>query len=262
MSFHRLIYGDYIEEKELENIKEYHPFKIYRLDKYGDKSGDAYIGFEFGIVNGLYEKLNWVYDGCLNLTNGADVPKSIIEKFSNLYPNKKGNYYALIDNVKYTSHYVNGMVMYGYKILLEDGEDNNQNGENKSDDEKNICKIENSNEESEENIDNETDDLDEILNELESLDVDDIKLNLLDFGGAHNAGSPGIFIGKILCVLDTNECPDSSNELYKQLTTSYKPVNLPSREKILSSLKNINTNITISELPMLFMNQTMCHCCT
>ena len=68
--------------------------------------------------------------------------------------------------------------------------------------------------------------------------------------------------GKIVESLSTNEMPEECEKLAEQLSRSYKPIVIPSRDELLQDLHKIDNRLTLSELPILALNETMCHCCT
>lgn len=219
-SYHSLIYGsqitNYVEETEL--------FKKYSLPQYGYlDSGEDFIGFEYGRIYGLYDKLHYTYKGDLTLTQ-AEVPEEIKIIFKRTYPELEGSCLALIQNVR-NFHYVCGSIVHGYWIKMK-----------------------------KEGYDEWYDDIYEasfgvLTNNLEIVKV------------AHNMKDvPSEFIIGIRMVGingDEQEVAGQFSTTYSSLNSG-----LPSRNKVLSVLHEYNSDIEITALPMLCFVQEMCYCCT
>ena len=228
---YKLIYGACVEMTSTQcvapNIIE--PFQRFDLPK-RDDFGYYFIGFQYGTVEGPYEKLQYAY-GSLKLSSST-VTQSIKDAFWETYPELalKAKTYAIMTNV-YTTTYVTGRVMYGYWIH---GYDN--------------------------------DETDDALSDLRGNNhafVDNIFVEPPDHN-TKNAISK-YFIGKELALIDNNaDCePEMCHIQAKQLTKTYRPCeSFPSREILLSLLHKIDPKLTLSPFPMIAVIQTMCHCCT
>ena len=224
-SYHSLIYGSMLTNDEYENVKETELFKKYSLPMYGSP-GDKFIGFEYGRIYGLYDKLHYTYGDTLSFTS-ATVPDKIKLPFKETYPTLKGSCHAIIQNV-YTSHYTSGSVMHGYWI--------NQ-------------------------IENE----DKILEIVYGAEMETYGHDLVIKEVGHNMlCNDKYFIGFTIKEITANECDTDHEKLAKQLTKTYSTNNskLPERDVILRILHNIDPQINLSQLPMLCLLQGMCYCCT
>lgn len=226
-SYHLLIFGSIIDDDEYKNVKETELFKKYALPMYGNPyGGEKFIGFEYGRIYGLYDKVHYTYGDTLSFTS-ATVPDNIKSLFEETYPTLKGTCHAIIQNV-YTSHYTSGSIMYGYWI--------NQ-------------------------INNEDKILDIVYGaEMETYGYD---IQIKEIG--HNmSNSVQFFIGVNIKEFVANEGDRDHEKLAEQLTKAYSTTNskLPERDVILRILRNIDPQINLSQLPMLCLLQNMCYCCT
>lgn len=205
-------------------ICEVEPFKKYYLPLYGNPhSGECIIGFEYNRVYGLYDNLHYSYTK-LNIVDN-EVPNDIITLFEKCYPNLKGTTHAIIQDV-YTSHYASGVIMCGYWILNE--------------------------------YDYVNDELFDIS--MKETFLDNLTIHCL---GHNMKDCPSqYFIGRILSHLSSNEAEDNHHDLAEELSQTYTQISIPSKDKILSELHKISTDITISIIPSIVLLQTMCYCCT
>lgn len=237
---HKLIYGAslYNIKKICGNVPITSPFQIYKgPDRDSDEIGE-YVGFECARINGLFTDFTYTYGKTLSLCDYT-IPKRIIDAFNTAYPGVYATTYALIQNV-YCAKFVNGYIATGYWIFCDE--------ETK-------------------------DELNERYNEgftgaLSKLDILEVMHNM-----AKNTPS-GLFIGKTVThIKNCEDCePWCFNKLANKLCTSYEAAELPSRDRILTELHNLNilssspdkvhASIVISDIPMTCVIETRCYCCT
>jgi hypothetical protein len=255
---HRLIYGFVKKtcDKQVSNDMPVEPFKSYHLPMYGDATGgDEFIGFEYGVINGLYDAFTYVYEGNLTFSGGT-VPQHIKDLFKQVYPKRIPKCYALIQNV-YTSHCTNGDIVYGYPILI-----------NKS-----------QNSEAVVNEDNNDDVTNKLYNQPNGSPVDEPSImNLARGHNMQNLPSDYLF-GIQIETLDSNDDPDDCEKLALKLSQPYtcnlqsKTVStilgdidishiLQGRHQFLEELHKIDPRLTLAEYPILCITQQTCYCCT
>lgn len=108
---HKLIYGAAIKNKV--ECKMIEPFQKFTLPK-RDGSDHYFIGFQYGQVDLLYDKLHSGYGESFTVCHSKP-SQEIKDLFKQCYPDLKTTTYALFQNV-YTSLFSNGVIMYGYWI--------------------------------------------------------------------------------------------------------------------------------------------------
>jgi hypothetical protein len=230
-SYHALIYGAIIDK----DVVETELFKRYSLYLYGYAGGEKFIGFEYGRIHGLYDKLHYSYGDKLSLTQ-SKVPEEIKLLFKETYPKLKGSSHAIIQNVD-CSHYTSGNIMHGYWINM-----NNINDDN-------------------------ADKISDISMgaNMETYGFNNLEITSVGHNMTDTNSSPSeFFIGVTLKRFTPNEGETDHKKLARQLSKTYYAKNskLPERDIILKVLHNIDPNITIIPVPMLCLIQGMCYCCT
>lgn len=231
-SYHTLIYGSIINKKQYDIIKETELFKKYSLYLYGySDKGEKFIGFEYGRIYNLYDKLHYSYGDKLSFTQ-SKVPEEIKLLFKETYPKLKGSSHAIIQNVR-CSHYTSGNVMHGYWIKVDEVSDELHEAAMGA-------KME--------------------TYGFDNLEIMNVGHNMTDT----NSVPSEYFIGTTLKCFTPNEGDTDHKKLAKQLSKTYYSADskLPERDIILKVLHNINPNITIIQVPMLCLIQGMCYCCT
>lgn len=237
-SYHALIYGSILTKKEYFHLKETDLFKKYSLYLYGySDDGDKFIGFEYGRIYGLYDRLHYSYGTELSFTQ-TQVPLEIPALFQKDFPELTGNCHAIIQNVR-SSHYTSGDVMHGYWI----------------------------------NTSELNDECSDMISEIAyGASFDKKELNLCITRVGHNMMDTNsvpseYFIGVTLKQFTPNEGDADHEKLAKQLSKTYSSLNsdLPLRDDILKVLNNIHPTLgekCITQFPMICLIQGMCHCCT
>lgn len=225
-SYHALIYGSIITK----DVEETELFKRYSLYLYGYDGGEKFIGFEYGRIYGLYDKLHYSYGDKLSFTQ-SKVPEEIKSLFKETYPKLKGGNHAIIQNVR-CSHYTSGNVMHGYWIKVDEVSDELYDAS--------------------------------IGGQIETyghkIEIMNVGHNMTDT----NSTPSSYFIGVTLKCFTPNEGDTDHKKLAKQLSKTYysKDSKLPERDIILKILHNIDPDMDIIQVPMLCLIQGMCYCCT
>lgn len=242
MSYYSLIYGSVFEEikmvyPDIEYVDDEPLIKIYSLPLYGcnkcDDEENMIVGIEYGRIYNLYENAKYTYDNKMQISD-ATIPDKIKHIFDQKYPNIKGKYYAVIQNV-YTSHYVSGLIMYGYWILSE-----------------NVLDL----------------DTEILLGDvIYSYNDIDNEYDIIQCGHNMKHTPSKKFIGKILSYLDeteTGECCESLAKKFRKINST-ENIEILSTEDLhlsLNELAGAPLHIRFSPAPMIAVIQTMCHCCT
>jgi hypothetical protein len=213
------------EEDILQKLDD--DVKIYDIPFYGDTKQKRlrYVGIEFGRVMSVFNNLHYSVD-TLQMTRQKP-SKEIKKKMKKLFPNKKLQEQAIIQNI-YTSHYVNGNVYCGYFVSVDEKEIANP------DDSAEI-----------------TDYVSENKNNLELLCMSHNITDNNTFIGGYD------FIGKCLSDFKEFEFTDEENPgnvFYNILRTKYKA-------DYYDVTVEFKENVEHLEKMMVFMPE-MCYCCT
>ncbi len=238
LNHHKLIYGAPVKIDTDVNVIA--PFEKYYLPP-RDGSEYYFIGFQYGQINNLYEKLNLSYDA-LQYTKSKPSPE-IVDLFGQHYPTLKTNTYALFQDV-YTSLFCRGFVTYGYwitkfnKDILSDKAGNCVCGDAIFI----FCPGHN------------------MRSTIDSIHDIGIMCGITD-----NAHMPShYFVGKFLDEFQASSAtsPENLHMLAEKLSTTYVPAEkMATKSEILTELHKIDPSIELSVLPVITMLQIGCYCC-
>jgi len=184
---------------------------------------EPYIGFEYDRVGDIFKDCMSIMNGKFQLS-GATPPDDVVDFYKKYYPNKELRKFALIQEV-HTSHYVSGHIMFGYTIKVHD--------EN--------CEL----------------DVHTHYDDIDLYGIDHVSKRDYNF-----------FIGKEIEYFNGIEQPEDAVLFAEFIHKVYKPIkeNLLSRQDVIKILQNryeLNeSEMTLSDFPILTFIPTMCYCCT